>query len=188
MPRSRRDDKIGTDVSLLLLESMDDAAELRFDWILVGDDEQLVVARSSVPLLFTHAVVKSSSSKSLPLPLIFVYLLSNTFIFSNIWLSFLALPAASSICCASGDVVVLVGDEFVDLIRRPFLSYKFCDDRDDEFRLKEPVCDGVWKVSFPNDGRVLFVARPFHVLTFLGLVIFVCGVTSLATTGFRTDR
>lgn len=62
MPRSRLDVIIDTDVSLLLFESIDEAAELRFDCILVGDGEQFVVARSSVPLLFTQAVVKSSSS------------------------------------------------------------------------------------------------------------------------------
>lgn len=117
-----------------------------------------------------------------------MYLLSNAFIFSNIWLSFLAFPAASSICCANGEVVVLVGDEFVDLIRRPFLSYRFWDDREDEFRLNELFCVGVWKVSVAKVGLVLFVERPFHVFTFLGLVIFdVTGVTSLGV-GFLTDR
>lgn len=62
VPRSRLDVKIETDVSLLWFESIDEAAELLLDCILVGDGEQLAVPRSRVPLLFTQAVVKSSSS------------------------------------------------------------------------------------------------------------------------------
>lgn len=107
-------------------------------------------------------------------------------------MSFLALPAASNICWASGEVVVFVGDEFVDLIRRPFLSYKFWDVREDEFRVNELFCGGDWKVSLPKAGRFLFVERPFQVLIFFGLVVFVGGVTGITsfgvTFGFLTDR
>lgn len=118
--------------------SHDDAAELRFEWVLFG--AQQLLARSNDPFELTHAVVKSSNSSLFLtgdgvavdrlrfdepldlLPVLFtVYLLSNSFIFSSIWESFRAFSAASKICWASGDEFCFTGDVLVDLtMRRPF--------------------------------------------------------------------
>lgn len=122
-----------------------------------------------------------------------MYLLSSAFIFSNIWLSFLAFPAASNICWANGEVVCLVGDEFVDLIFRPFLSYRFCEVREGEFRVNELVGDGDLNVSLPRAGRLLFVERPFQVFIFFELALFggvgvTADATSFGAVGFLTDR
>lgn len=72
----------------------------------------------------------------------------------------------------------LLGDELVDLIRRPFLSYiAVCDVRCGDCR---------WNVSTVSGGRFLqpSLLRPLHVLMADGVVSFFAAQAA----GFRTER
>lgn len=155
----------------LAAESIDEAADERFDSVaaFTGDAEPQLLAALPVeqrrtrrcrsfssglllpPLLFTQAVVKSSQSAAAACAAatspaaaggLFVYWFSSCFIFCSICASFLAVRAASWICCTSGvGLSAFVGEVLVDLavpapMRRPLRSYRepLCDERTAELR------------------------------------------------------
>lgn len=126
-PLSRRGD-MTEGISLQFAPSdVSETVELRLDCVF----GELLVLRSTTPLLLTHAVVKSSYSVPpgvMDCGWFEEYLESSCLTFSIICVSFWAPTAASISCCARTDVcAVLLGDVLTELLAclifLPFLSY-----------------------------------------------------------------